>query len=45
MFRDPIRTAPLVADVTDVYLRLRVQRADSTLFLSSDLRFPAVRVR
>jgi hypothetical protein len=44
MFRDPIRTAPLVSDVTDVGLRLRIQRADSALFLESNLRLPHLRV-
>ena len=34
MFRDPVRTAPLVSDVTDVELRLKVNRADSALFWS-----------
>ena len=33
MFRDPVRTAPLVSDVSDIYLRLKVNRADSALFL------------
>ena len=32
MFHDPIRTAPLVQDISDINLRLRVQRADSALF-------------
>jgi hypothetical protein len=45
MFRDPIRTNPLVADITDVNLRLRVQRADSALFETSDLRLPNFHVR
>lgn len=44
MFRDPIRTAPLVADVTDVDLKLRINRADSALFLESNLRLPHLRV-
>ena len=47
MFRDPIRTrtTPLVADITDVNLRLRVQRADSVLFETPDLRLPTFHVR
>jgi hypothetical protein len=44
MFRDPMRSTPLVADITDVNLRLRVQRADSALFANSDLRWPRFRV-
>jgi hypothetical protein len=44
MFRDPIRTAPLVSDVSDVELRLKINRADSALFLQSDLRLPHLRV-
>lgn len=40
MFRDPIRSTPLVADISDVNLRLRVQRADSALFQSPALRLP-----
>ena len=44
MFRDPVRTAPLISDVTDVELRLRVNRADSALFLESSLRLPHLRV-
>ncbi len=44
MFRDPIRTAPLVADVTDVDLKLRINRADSALFRESNLRLPHLRV-
>jgi hypothetical protein len=45
MFRDPLRTTPLVADITDVNLRLRVQRADSVLFNVSDVRLPNLQVR
>jgi hypothetical protein len=44
MFRDPIRTAPLVSDIGDVELRLRINRADSVLFLESNLRLPHLRV-
>jgi hypothetical protein len=44
MFRDPVRTAPLVSDVSDVDLKLRVNRADSALFLESNLRLPHLRV-
>ena len=44
MFRDPVRTAPLVSDVTDVELRLKVNRADSALFLESTVRLPHLRV-
>jgi hypothetical protein len=44
MFRDPVRTAPLVSDISDVDLRLKVTRADSALFLESNLRLPHLRV-
>jgi hypothetical protein len=44
MFRDPIRTAPFVSDVSDVDLRLRLTRADSALFRESNLRLPHLRV-
>lgn len=44
MFRDPVRTAPLVSDISDVDLRLRINRADSALFLESNLRLPHLRV-
>ncbi|MBV8724794.1 MAG: hypothetical protein JO078_01715 [Candidatus Eremiobacteraeota bacterium] len=44
MFRDPIRTAPLVADIGDIDLRLKINRADSALFLESNLRLPHLRV-
>jgi hypothetical protein len=44
MFRDPVRTAPLVSDISDVALRLKVNRADSALFLESNLRLPHLRV-
>ena len=45
MFRNPVRTAPLVNDVSDVDLRLKVQRADSALFLESNLRLPHLRIQ
>jgi hypothetical protein len=45
MFRDPIRTTPLVSDINDVNLKLRIQRADSALFLESNLRLPHLRVQ
>ena len=44
MFRDPVRSAPLVSDVSDVDLRLKVGRADSVLFAASNLRLPHLRV-
>ena len=44
MFRDPIRNAPLVKDISDVDLRLKIRRADSALFLESNLRLPHLRV-
>lgn len=44
MFRDPVRTAPLVSDVSDVTLRLKINRADSALFLESNLRLPHLRI-
>jgi hypothetical protein len=44
MFRDPIRNAPLVADISDVDLKLRIQRADSALFLDSYARLPHLRI-
>jgi hypothetical protein len=44
MFRDPVRTAPLVSDLSDIDLRLKVNRADSALFLESNLRLPHLRV-
>jgi hypothetical protein len=44
MFRDPVRNAPLVNDITDIDLRLKVRRADSALFLESNLRLPHLRV-
>lgn len=45
MFRDPMRTTPLVADISDLNLRLRVMRADSALFEMSDFRLPNLHVR
>jgi hypothetical protein len=44
MFRDPIRSAPLVSDISDVDLRLKVGRADAMLFAESNLRLPHLRV-
>jgi|HubBroStandDraft_2_1064218.scaffolds.fasta_scaffold15648_5 hypothetical protein len=44
MFRDPIRTAPLVSDIGDIDLRLKINRADSALFLESNLRLPHLRI-
>jgi len=44
MFTDPIRTAPLVADISDVDLRLKIRRADSALFNESTMRLPHLRV-
>jgi hypothetical protein len=44
MFRDPVRTAPLVSDISDVDLRLKVNRADSFLFVESNFRLPHLRV-
>jgi hypothetical protein len=44
MFRDPIRTAPLVGDVRDTERRLKVVRADRVLFLESNLRLPQLRI-
>ncbi|HVR46144.1 MAG TPA: hypothetical protein VMT95_05860 [Candidatus Binatia bacterium] len=44
MFRDPIRTAPFVSDISDVDLRLKIQRADSALFVESNFRLPHLRV-
>jgi hypothetical protein len=45
MFRDPVRTAPLVSDVSDIDLKLKINRADSALFLESNLRLPHLRVQ
>ncbi len=44
MFRDPVRNAPIVNDISDVDLRLKIQRADTALFLESNLRLPHLRV-
>ena len=44
MFRDPVRTSPLVNDISDIDLRMKVKRADSALFLESNLRLPHLRV-
>jgi hypothetical protein len=44
MFRDPVRTRPLVRDISDVALQLKVNRADNVLFLESNLRLPHLRV-
>lgn len=44
MFRDPIRTAPFVSDISDIDLRLKIQRADSALFVESSFRLPHLRV-
>ncbi len=44
MFRDPVRTAPLVSDMNDIDLKLRVTRADSALFLESNFRLPQLRI-
>lgn len=44
MFRDPIRTAPFISDISDVDLRLKIQRADSALFVESSFRLPHLRV-
>jgi hypothetical protein len=45
MFRDPIRSTPLVADISDIGLRLRVGRADSVLFRLPDVRLPNLLIR
>ncbi|HEY1655151.1 MAG TPA: hypothetical protein VGF86_08575 [Candidatus Tumulicola sp.] len=44
MFADPIRSRPLVSDISDVTLRLRIRRADAALFAASDMRLPHLRV-
>lgn len=44
MFRDVLRTAPLVSDLSDLNLRLRIARADSKLFRDIDQRMPSLRV-
>jgi len=45
MFRDPVRTAPLVSDIQDVGLKLKIRRADSALFMESSMRLPHLRVQ
>lgn len=45
MFRDPVRSTPLVSDISDVSLRLKVQRADSALLRVSEFRLPHLRVQ
>jgi hypothetical protein len=45
MFRDPVRSTPLVSDISDINLRLKVNRADSALFGQSELRLPHLRVQ
>jgi hypothetical protein len=45
MFRDPVRTAPLVSDIQDVDLKLKIMRADSALFMESSMRLPHLRVQ
>jgi hypothetical protein len=45
MFRDPVRTAPIVSDISDIELKLRIRRADSALFMESNLRLPHLRVQ
>ncbi|HEY5425130.1 MAG TPA: hypothetical protein VIJ77_01125 [Candidatus Tumulicola sp.] len=44
MFHDPMRSTPLVQDISDVSLRLKVQRADSALFAASEMRLPHLRI-
>jgi hypothetical protein len=44
MFRDPIRSAPFISDISDVQLRLKINRADAALFVESNLRLPHLRV-
>ncbi len=44
MFQDPVRSTPLVGDISDVNLRLRITRADAALFRSGDMRLPHLRV-
>jgi hypothetical protein len=44
MFRDPIRSTPLISDISDIALKLKVQRADSALFAASEFRLPQLRV-
>lgn len=44
MFRDPVRSTPLVQDISDIGLRLHVTRADSALFQAPDIRLPSLRI-
>jgi hypothetical protein len=44
MFYKPFRTVPLVADITDVRARMRVDRADREIGRDLDLHLPAFRV-
>jgi len=44
MFRDPIRSTPMVSDIGDVELRTRIQRADTALFREPGLRLPHLRI-
>lgn len=44
MFHDPIRLTPLIRDISDVSLRLKVNRADSALFAATEMRLPHLRV-
>ena len=44
MFHQPFRTAPLVADITDVRERMRVDRADGKAIRDLDLRLPSFRI-
>ena len=45
MFRNPFTPAPLVQDITDVLLRLRVTRADAAIMAASEYRLPTLRVQ
>jgi hypothetical protein len=44
MFTNPVRSSPLVQDISDVTLRLKVRRADAALFAASEMRLPHLRV-
>ena len=44
MFRDPVRSTPLVQDISDVNLRLKITRADSALFKTADIRLPSLNI-
>jgi hypothetical protein len=44
MFHDSFRTSPLVADISDVRARIRVDRADREFGRDLDLHLPAFRV-